>query len=282
MPLSPSESFKPLQNLTILVACSAKKMVELADGLRAMGGVVLPFPAIDARAIEDAHLLDRSLASLKEYAWIVFTSAYGVRFFMQRLNERAIDTDRRSMPKLCAIGPATAAELKEFGYEAALIPEQFQAEGVLDALGKYHGGILNLAGKRLLLPRAQEARELLPQALSAAGVQVDVVPCYKTVRAQIDGEILLQLRDKKPDLIVFTSSSTIRNLVEILGQQEGVKLLLQSTVAVIGPVTGHTSESFGKSAEIVPKENTVKSLLKAIRSYYSKEQQKVATEGQNY
>jgi uroporphyrinogen III methyltransferase / synthase len=273
MPLSPSALPKPLQNLTILVACSPKKMVELADGLRAMGGVVLPFPVIEAQAIEDTRLLDRSLASLKEYAWIVFTSAYGVRFFMQRLNERAIDTDRRNMPKLCAIGPATAAELKEFGYEAALIPDQFQAEGILDALGKYHGDIMNLAGKRLLLPRAQEARELLPQALSAAGVQVDAVPCYKTVHAPIDGEVLRQLREKKPELIVFTSSSTIRNLVEIIGQPEGVNLLLQSTVAVIGPVTGHTAESFGKSAEIVPIENTVKSLLEAIRCYYRKEQQ---------
>jgi len=124
----------------------------------------------------------------------------------------------------------------------------------------------------MLLPRAQEGRELLPEALSAAGARVDVVPCYKTVRAQIDGGVLRQMKENKPDLAVFTSSSTIRNLMEILGRQEGEKLLLHSAVAVIGPVTGQTAASFGKSPEIVPKENTVKALIEAIRIYYSKEQ----------
>jgi|WetSurMetagenome_2_1015567.scaffolds.fasta_scaffold20231_5 uroporphyrinogen III methyltransferase / synthase len=278
MPSPSSEASEPLKNLTILVACSAKKMFELAGGLRALGGTILPFPAIDVQAIEDTHLLDRSLASLREYAWILFTSAYGVRFFMKRLNELAIDRDRRSLPKLCAIGPATAAELKEFGCEAALIPEQFQAEGVLDALANYHGGILKLAGKRLLLPRAQEGREVLPETLSAAGAQVDVVPCYKTVRGQIEGDILRRLREKKPDVMVFTSSSAIRNMIEILGRREGERLLLESTVAVIGPVTGQTAESFGKKAEIVPQENTVPALLEAIRDYYSKKRQQAAEE----
>jgi uroporphyrinogen III methyltransferase / synthase len=271
--MSPSSALsKPLQNLTILVVCSAKKMVELADGLTAMGGVVLPFPAIEAQAVENMHLLDRAIASLREYAWILFTSAYGVRFFMQRLSERAGDNDRAGMPNLCAIGPATAAALNEFGYEAALIPERFQAEGVVEALGKYHGGILNLAGARILLPRALEGRELLPDALSAAGARVDVVPCYKTVRAQIGADVQRKLQEKKPDLIVFTSSSTVRILIDILGQREGESLLRHSTVAVIGPVTGQTVEAFGKGAEILPKENTVKALIEAIRAYYSTRQ----------
>jgi uroporphyrinogen III methyltransferase / synthase len=259
---------QPLKNRTILVACSAKKLDELAYGLRSMGGTVLPFPVIEAKEIEDAHLLDQALASLREYDWILFTSAYGVRFFMQRLNDRAIEVARQDMPKLCAIGPATAAELKEFGFEASLIAEHFMAEGVLDALGKYHGGIQNLAGKRLLMPRALKARELLPSALAEAGAQVDVVPCYQTVLGQIDIEVLLQLRKKDPDLIVFTSSSTIKNLLETLGLEEGKRLLNHSTVAVLGPVTGNTARSFGRIAEIIPGENTIAALMEAIRRYY--------------
>jgi uroporphyrinogen III methyltransferase / synthase len=259
---------KPLQGLTILVACSAKKLAELVSGLRAMGGTVLPFPVIEAKEIEDMHLLDHSLESLREYDWILFTSAYGVRFFLQRLNEYAVDMTSRTMPKLCAIGPATAAELKEFGYDASLVPERFLAEGVLDALGKYHGGIQNLAGKRILLPRALNARELLPTALAKAGAWVDVIPCYQTVRGQIDADVLLQLRKKDPDLIVFTSSSTISNLFETLGLEAGKQLLHHSTVAVLGPVTGNTAQSFGKSPEIIPKENTVASLIEAIGGYY--------------
>jgi uroporphyrinogen III methyltransferase / synthase len=259
---------KPLQDLTILTVCSAKKLSELASGLRAMGGTVLPFPVIEAKGIEDAHLLDRSLESLRGYDWILFTSAYGVRFFMQRLNESIVDTAGRTMPKLCAIGPATAAELKEFGYEATLIPDRFLAEGVLEALGKYYGGMQNIAGKRLLLPRALKARELLPTALAEAGAQVDVIPCYQTVRGKIDADVLLQLRKKDPDLIVFTSSSTIANLFETLGSEIGKRLLRHSTVAVLGPITGHTAESYGKSPEIIPNESTVPSLLEAISRYY--------------
>jgi uroporphyrinogen III methyltransferase/synthase len=258
-----------LLNKTILVACSAKKMVELVAGLRAMGGNVLPLPVIKAQAIEDKHLIDAALASLPEYDWIIFTSAYGVCFFVQRLNDRGIGADIRNMPKICAIGPATAAAVREFGYPTALIAERFVAEGVLEALGKYYGGLPHVAGLRILLPRAQQARELLPEALIAAGARVDVVPCYQTVRGEIDGGIVRQLRHRRPDLAVFTSSSTIRNLMDILGQEEGEKVLLESTVAVLGPVTGKTAESFGKRAEIAPGENTVAALLKAIGDYYS-------------
>jgi uroporphyrinogen III methyltransferase/synthase len=259
---------KPLQDLTILVACSAKKIDELASGLSAMGGAVLAFPVIEAIGIKDTHLLDSALESLGEYDWILFTSAYGVRFFMQRLKMRALIIPDRSMPKLCAIGPATAAELKEFGYEASLIPERFLAEGVLDALAEYHGGIQNLAGRRLLLPRALKARELLPTALTEAGARVDVAPCYQTVQGQIDANVLAQLRKKDPDLMIFTSSSTIRNFFETLGLETGKKLLTHSTVAVLGPITGQTAESYGKRPEIAPKESTLTSLMEAIRLYY--------------
>jgi uroporphyrinogen III methyltransferase / synthase len=258
----------PLHDLTILVACSAKKMSEFVSRLSALGGTVLPFPVIEAKKIEDTSLLDRALASLREYDWILFTSAYGVRFFMQRLKERAIDVSNQSMPKLCAIGPATAAELKEFGYEAALIAELFMAEGVLDALNAYHGGIQNLAGKRILLPRALKARELLPTVLTEAGARVDVVPCYQTVQGQIDAGVLIQLRKKDPNLVVFTSSSTIRHLFETLGPAEGKRLLHHSTVAALGPITANTAKSCGKNPEIIPKESTVTALMEAIARYY--------------
>jgi len=263
------EPSKPLKNLTILVACSASKMVELAAGLQAMGGSVLPFPVIEAQEIEDKGLLDRALGSLNEYAWIIFTSVHGVRFFMLRLNERVADAETHILPKLCAVGPATAAALKEYGCEAALVPERYLAEGILEALDKYHGGIRNLAGSRVLLPRAREAREVLPETLSAAGIRVDIVPCYQTVRAQMDDAALQRVRDAKLDLMVFTSSSTIKNWIEIFGRELGTLRMAQSTVAVLGPVTAATAELFGKKAEIVPNRNTVAALIEAIQQYYS-------------
>jgi uroporphyrinogen III methyltransferase/synthase len=261
---------RELYNRKILVACSAKKMVELVKGLEAMGGDVLPVPVIEAQEIEDKKLLDKALSILPDYAWIIFTSAYAVAFFMQRMNERATGADIPAMPKICAIGPATAAAIAEAGYRVDLIPEQYVAEGILEALSRYCGGIEHLAGCRILLPRAQEARELIPEALRAAGAHVDVVPCYRTVCGEMDPSIVQRLRRNSPDLIVFTSSSTIRNVIKILGTEHGTSMLQQSTVAVLGPVTAITAASYGKRAEIVPNENTIPALLEAVREYFSK------------
>lgn len=260
---------KPLSNLTVLIVCSAKKMSELAAGIEAMGGSALPFPVIEARDIEDKRCLDEAIVSLHKYDWIVFTSAYGVSFFMKRIKELGASAPIHGMPKICAIGPATAAAVRESGSDVALVPRQFVAEGVLEALADYGGGIRALAGKCILIPRAQEAREILPSALAEAGATVDVVPCYQTVRAEPEESTTLRLREKKPDLTIFTSSSCIRSLVDLLGETEGRKLLIQSVVAVIGPITGSTAESFGKRAEIMPEENTIASLLQAISVYYA-------------
>jgi uroporphyrinogen III methyltransferase/synthase len=195
---------------------------------------------------------------------------------MQRMRERGIRAGLEGMPKICAIGPATAEALGGFGHRADLVPEQYIAEGVVKALGTYYGGIQRLAGRSILLPRAQEARELIPEALAAAGARVDVVPCYRTVRGEIDPNAVQRLRERSPDLLVFTSSSTIRNLINILGPERGRSVLQESTVAVLGPVVGNTAQSFGKRPEIVPSENTVPALLKAIREYYSSFQQTAA------
>jgi uroporphyrinogen III methyltransferase/synthase len=240
----------------------------LAAGIEALGGNALSFPVIEVQDIEDKKPLDEALASLKEYSWIIFTSAYGVRFFVQRLRQIGINMPAESMPRICAIGPATAREVRESGYSVELIPQKFVAEGLVEALGKYHGGLQALAGRRVLLPRAKEAREVLPEELAAAGIRVDAVPCYQTVRAEAAQGILRQLKSKKPDMLVFTSSSAIKSFIEILGKDAGIKMLLESAVAVLGPVTGCMAESFGKSAEILPRENTIASLLEAIREYY--------------
>lgn len=261
-----SHKSKQLENLQILVACSAKKISKLAAQLENMGANVLRFPVIEIREIEDRHLMDKAISSLRKYDWIIFTSAHGVEFFLKRLNQFGCGNQR--MPKIFTVGPATAAELKKFGHEEALVPKQYVAEGVLQALVDYYGGIQHLAGLDILLPRAKEAREFLPKALEKAGARVDVVPCYQTVQANIDQATLKKLREKRPDLLVFTSSSTINNLMVILGAEAGRKILMESTVAVIGPITARTAATYGKRADIVPGENTIASLLEAISEYY--------------
>jgi uroporphyrinogen III methyltransferase/synthase len=261
-------SHRPLANRVLVVASSAKKMNELVAGIEAMGGKALSFPVIEVHEIDNKHPLDEALASLKEYTWIIFTSAYGVRFFMQQLKRAGLSLPPESMPRICAIGPATAQEVQESGYKVELIPEKYVAEGLVEALEKYYGGLQALAGCRVLIPRAKEAREVLPEVLSTAGILVDAVPCYETVRAEPVQEILQQLKGKKPDMLLFTSSSAMKGFVEILGKEEGIRMLMESAVAVLGPVTASTAESFGKRVEVMPRENTVASLLEAIREYY--------------
>ena len=267
---SPSKT-GPLQNKTVLVACSAKKMSSLADGLRTLGATVLPFPIIEIRDIEDKKPLDAALASLDKYAWIIFTSEHGVIYFSRRFRERKINRDILANIRICAIGTATAKTLRENGFETNLVPEIFVAEGVIEALRKYHGGLQNLAGQHILIPRAKVARNELPDALVSAGAHVDIVACYQTVRPELSEKDLVHFTAASPDLAVFTSSSTVKNTMGVLGATAGKKLLETTTVAAIGPITANTVESFGKHVEIVPKESTIVSLIHSIEEYYSRQ-----------
>ncbi len=258
---------KPLLNRTAVVACSDKKLAELKAGLEALGARVLPFPVIEAREIQDTRLLDQALSSLDEYSWMIFTSAYGVTFFLRRLLDQGVGG---KIPKICAIGPATAKAVMEFGYEVALVPEQFVAEGIIQALSEFSGGLASLAGHRILIPRAKEGRDVLPEALRESGALVDVVPCYETVQAELEEGLIETIRASRPDLAVFTSSSAVRNTIDILGAADGTIMLRESVVAALGPITRSTAESFGKSPEIVPKKSTIASLLEEICKYYNR------------
>lgn len=268
MPVQPPGA-RPLQARTVLLACSDKLMEELAAGVGAMGADVIRFPAIQARELEDTRLLDASIAALPRYAWIIFTSAYAVLFFSRRLQALHGTPDPASLPKICAIGPATAAAAASCGFPVTLTADTFTAEGVLEALQRYYGSPEGLTQLRLFIPRAREAREFLPEALAAAGNTVDVAPCYETVRPEMDAAILKRLREKRPDLLVFTSASTIRNMVETLGFKDARELMQNSAVAVIGPVTGKAAESYGKHADIIPETSTVAGLLRAIGDYFA-------------
>lgn len=256
---------KPLDGKTILVACSAKKISALADGLQERGASVLPLPVIEIKAVEDMTPLQNALDHIEQYAWIIFTSAHGVACFFDSFGKRQFPTP----PRFCAVGPATADALKEYGIQPHLVPERFVAEGIIEALERFCGGLKNLAGCRILLPRAKVARDVLPRALKSAGADVDIVVCYETVRAELGREEIRRLENASPDLMVFTSSSTVVNLMETLGNAEAKDLLSKTTVAAIGPVTAGTLESYGKRAEIVPEESTIASLIQAIEAYCS-------------
>jgi uroporphyrinogen III methyltransferase / synthase len=253
-----------LKNQTIWVACSEKLLTELRTGLESMGANVIHFPVLQTKELDDKQLLDRALQSLKEYSWIIFTSAYGVHFFTKRLHKLGLYTN--DLPPICAIGPATAAAVDESGFKTVLVAENHSAEGVLEALKHFCSG--NLSSQRILIPRALKAREFLPAALTAAGCRVDVVPCYQTVGSGPNLEISHRIQQKKPDMIVFTSAATVKNMIEILGR-DIFEIVSATITAGIGPITAQALASQGKSMDIVPKESTVAALLHAIGEYYS-------------
>ena len=255
----------PLANKRVLVACSDRKSDALVAGLTARGAEVLPVEVIKIREIADRSAINSALLRLELYDWVIFTSSYGVLFFSKYLNEHGTV---HSLPRVCAVGPATAATARERGFDVALVPEDFVAEGILRALVLRQGGVNGLAGMRVLLPRAKEARDVLPQELTAAGALVDVAPCYETVPGEIDDDTSHLIRERRIDLLVFTSSSTVKNFFMLLGEEQGRDILNRAAVAALGPVTARTVESFGKKCDIVPAENTIPSLIDAIHNYY--------------
>ena len=259
-----------LSGKTAFAAASAKLLPELEAGLRALGADVVPAAVLEAEEIEDNAALNQAIANIGRYDWIIFTSAWGVSFFAKSLARYA--NGAAGLPKICAIGPATAAAAENHGFHITLTADEHTAEGVMQSLERFHCGVNNLRGLSVLIPRALEAREFLPAELTAAGCRVDAISCYKTVLPTPDEELYARLRKETPDLIVFTSSKAMRNFLKTaraaVGENGARRFLNKTVAAVIGPVTAKALESEGKTPEIIPAESAVPALLAAIEDYY--------------
>jgi len=258
----------PLRTKRVLVASSASKLATLTAGLEKLGARVIPFPTIEIREIADKTAVDAALDALDSYSWTIFTSTHGVSYFLLRMKQRGIPADLWRDRKVCAVGPSTAEALRDAGVLVNLVPQDFVAEGILRALADSHGGLEKLAGCRILLPRAKEARDILPRTLESAGARVDILPCYENVLPEVDEAMVRGIVREPPEIVVFTSSSTVTNFAKILGGNNLKSVFERSTVAALGPITAGTIESLGKRVAILPKENTTASLLQALASHY--------------
>lgn len=240
----------PLFGQRIVVTRARGQAETLAAKLRALGAGVIELPTIEIRPAPDYGPLDRAIANLASYDWLIFTSVNGVRFFLDRLDRSAVDL-RALRACICAIGPATRAALEALHLKPDLMGKEYVAEGLLAAFAAH-----DLAGKRVLLPRAAVARDLVPVELTKRGAQVDVVEAYRTCAPRI-------LPPKpKPGWITFTSSSTVRNFVIAVGGSwlEGVR------VASIGPVTTATARELGVTVAVQASTFTIDGLVDAIVS----------------
>jgi len=254
---------RPLFGKRVLVTRTREQASLLAAAVEELGGEAWEFPVIKIGPPSSWELLDRALDSLQSYRWVVFTSANGVEQFLKRLTATGGDIRSLYGAKIGAIGPKTAECLQGFGLKVDYVPAEFRAEAVAEGLLRQIS-----AGDRVLLPRAEVAREVLPQLLADAGVRVDEVPVYRTVTGDGNvGRVLELLRHRLIHVVTFTSSSTVRNLVQMIGQ-ENLPLLSGVTLACIGPVTADTVRELGMEPSVVARTYTIDGLIQAILDFY--------------
>jgi len=247
----------------ILITRATEQAEEFSTALQNYGAQVIAFPTIEIAPLEDWQPLDKTIEKLDSYDWVIFTSVNGVRFFAQRLKEKGINRAALARKKICAIGPRTQKELEKMGVTVHFRPSEYRAEGVAEGL-KDRG----IQGQKILLPRAREARRILPEALREAGALVDEVEVYQTVKPGHGKASLEAILKKGVDLVVFTSSSTVRNFMELLSDK---KIMNGVKVAVIGPVTAETAKKYGLDPSIMPAEYTIPSLVQAIVEHFAQQ-----------
>lgn len=244
----------PLFGQRIVVTRAREQAGTLAAILHGLGAEVIELPTIEIQPAADYAPLDAAISHLREYEWLIFTSANGVRFFLDRLDRSASDL-RSIQGRLCAIGPATREALERFHLKVDVTAKEYVAEGLLQALSAY-----DLNGARILIARAAVARDLLPTELSRRGANVDVIEAYRTVPPANLPERAAAALTRHPHWITFTSSSTARNLIDAVGADA----LRRIRCASIGPITSTTLRAAGIEPAVEASTFTVAGLVEAL------------------
>jgi len=257
---------RPLFGRRIIVTRAREQAGDLVEQLEELGAEAIEAPSIRIEAVSKSKddALEAACREASSYDWIVFTSVNGVEHFMRCLMDGPGDVRSLKGPKLCAVGPATAERLGRYGLKVDLMPAEFHAEAVADAL-RTTGSI---EGARVLLPKADIAREVLAEELRKAGAQVTEVAAYRTVpesgSRDTDPDIYKMLLERQIDIVTFTSASSVRHFVKLIGEEQATDLLAGTMVASIGPVTAEAAQQMGIETKIMPKEYTVPALVQAI------------------
>ncbi len=250
---------RPLSGVRILVGRARHQAGVLSSALRDLGATVLEIPFIEIRQPRSFKPLDSALQALDSYDWLILTSVNGVEAMWERL--RKLRRTKRNLKHLrvAAIGPATKKAIEQRGIKVDVVPKEYVAESVVRSLRR------RVKGKRVLLVRAKVARDVIPSELRQAGAQVHVVEAYETVIPQSSRKRLrtaLKSPKQRPHVITFTSSSTVRNFVELLGKAHPSLDVIR--LASIGPVTSSTLRELGLRVDIAAKEFTIPGLVESI------------------
>ncbi len=254
---------KPLFGKRILVTRSRNQASDFSKKIEELGGEPFEFPTIEIKE-PDYLQLDMAMQKIRAYNWIIFTSVNGVEYFFKRMGELKIDIRALANASICAVGPKTQELLEAKGLVVQYIPGEYKAEAILEVLKDKVK-----PGDKVLLPRADIARKVLPQTLREMGAEVDDVVTYITSKSNSQAQLLRQLlEDGAIHVVTFTSSSTVKNMVEMLNleKEELAKLLKNVLVVSIGPITSATAEELGIRVDVQAKEYTIDGLVSAINS----------------
>jgi len=251
---------RPLLGRRIVVTRAADAALELADRLERLGAEALVAPTIELREPQSTEAFDRALAAIGSFDWIVFTSAHGVEVFFARLAKRGGDVRDLWRAELAAIGPGTKAALVRRGLQVAVVPAEYRAEALAADLTPL------VAGKKVLLPRAAGARDVLPKALASAGATVTDAPTYRASPvAGLPSRVQELLAADRIDALTFTSSSTVRHFHDLLaGRPIG-----RAIVATIGPITADSARALGHRVDVVAREYTLDGLVASLVDYFT-------------
>jgi uroporphyrinogen-III synthase len=254
-----TKAAKPLAQIRILVGRARHQAGALSKELRQLGATVIEIPFIEIHKPKSFQPLDAALETLTTYDWLILTSVNGVEAMWNRMQKLKLGAKDLRNVRIAAIGPATEKALTQRGLHVDVVPKEYVAESVVCSLKK------NIKGKCVLLVRAKVARDVIPRELRRAGAHVDVVEAYETVvppSSRTRLRAALKNPNQRPHVVTFTSSSTVKNFVQLLGPRraslDGIRM------ASIGPVTSATLREQGLPVDIKAKEFTIPGLIDAI------------------
>ena len=264
---------RPLFGKRVLVTRSREQAGELVERLEELGAEAVEAPSVRILPPADFGPVDDACAKVGTYDWVVFTSANAVEAFMRRLLAGPGDVRSLRGPRLCAVGPGTAERLGRWGIKVDLKSAEFRADAILERLRIFG----DVAGKTFLLPRADIPLDVLAGELRLAGAQVSEVVAYRRVQEALLRDLAGQdiyrlLLDRKIDVVLFTSASTVHNLASSLGEEQAADLLRSTVVACIGPVTAAAARDLQIEPTVVSKDFSVAGLVQSVVEHYASAQ----------
>lgn len=263
----------PLANRRIVVTRPRAQAQRFIDLLEQEGAEVIPFPTIEIVPAASYERLDAAIEQLATYDWLIFTSVNGVQYFVDRLRARQKGLGNLQHLKIATIGPATAQAVEALSLQVHAVPEEYRAEALVTVLGE-------VKGKRMLLPRAAQARAVLPKELQAMGAHVDEIAAYQTVPPQATAvqEVRTLLQTGKIDLVTFTSSSTVKNFAALFSADELPTLCRKTLIGCIGPITAATVREYGLVVSVQSAVYTIPAFAETLMEYFKTRDRRLKTE----